>query len=60
MKALERVLRTLDGKSVDRLPVALHNFLMAGAMMKLPFDRYLTSADLLAQRYLLRLLRSQP
>ena len=49
MTGLERVLKTLAGESVDRTPVALHNFLMAAKILELPLDKYVSSGKLLAK-----------
>ena len=49
MTGLERMLRTLKGEAVDRIPVALHNYLMAANMMGIPLDEYCKSGELLAQ-----------
>jgi uroporphyrinogen decarboxylase len=49
MTGKERVLRVLKGQRVDRLPVALHNYLMAGRMLNIPFDVYPKSGELLAK-----------
>jgi uroporphyrinogen decarboxylase len=52
MTGKERMLRVLKGMAVDRIPVALHNFLMAGRMLGLPFDLYPKNGELLAKAQL--------
>jgi uroporphyrinogen decarboxylase len=50
--ALERVLNTLAGRATDRVPVALHNYLMAAGMLNLPLDRYPKSGELMAKAHI--------
>jgi uroporphyrinogen decarboxylase len=52
MTSLERALAVLDGKIPDRVPVALHNFLMAARMTGQDFGDVLRSGELLAQAQL--------
>lgn len=51
MNSLERMVTVLDGGIPDRVPVGLHNFLMACRMYNLPFDQ-ITRGDLMAEAQL--------
>lgn len=46
---LQRTLSTLSGQTTDRVPVALHNFLMAAYLLNIPLDKYTQSGRLMAQ-----------
>src|SRR5579863_8823912 len=52
MTSLERTLAVLDHKVPDRVPVALHNFLMAARMMRADFGDVMRSGELLAEAQL--------
>jgi uroporphyrinogen decarboxylase len=52
MTSLERTIAVLDHKIPDRVPVALHNFLMAGRMMRADFGELLRSGGMLAEAQL--------
>jgi uroporphyrinogen decarboxylase len=52
MTSLERTQAVLDGKIPDRVPVALHNFLMASYMVGAEFSKTLQSGELLAEAQL--------
>src|SRR5690349_12252462 len=52
MTSLERTLAVLDHKIPDRVPVALHNFLMATRMTGNDFGAVLRSGELLAEAQL--------
>ncbi len=52
MNSLERTLKVLDGRIPDRVPVALHNFLMACRMVRADFRQTLRSGELLAEAQL--------
>lgn len=52
MTGLERVINTLSGKVTDRVPVALHNYLMAAGMLSLPLDKYTQSGELMAKAHI--------
>jgi len=52
MTSLERTLAVLDHRVPDRVPVALHNFLMAARMMRGDFGEVLRSGDMLAEAQL--------
>ena len=49
MTSLERTLAVLDHRVPDRVPIALHNFLMAGRMAGADFRRLLRSGEMLAE-----------
>ena len=49
MTSLERVATALDHRVPDRVPVALHNFLMASTMTGAGFDEVLRSGEALAE-----------
>jgi uroporphyrinogen decarboxylase len=53
MTSLERAMAVLDHGIPDRVPVALHNFLMACHMHGAEFSRILQSGELLAEAQLL-------
>src|SRR5512135_2444760 len=48
MTSLERTLAVLDHRIPDRVPVALHNFLMACQMHGADFSQILRSGEMLA------------
>jgi uroporphyrinogen decarboxylase len=52
MTSLERVMTVLDGHVPDRVPVALHNFLMAGRMTGADLGDVLRDGDALAEAQL--------
>ena len=52
MTSLERTMAVLDLKVPDRVPVALHNFLMASYMAGGDFSQMLRSGDMLAEAQL--------
>jgi MtaA/CmuA family methyltransferase len=52
MTSLERTVAVLDHRIPDRVPVALHNFLMAVRMMRADFRDALRSGDMLAEAQL--------
>ncbi|MBZ5563051.1 MAG: uroporphyrinogen decarboxylase family protein [Acidobacteriia bacterium] len=52
MNSLERTLAVLDHRIPDRVPVALHNFLMACRMVRADFRDTLRSGELLAEAQL--------
>src|SRR5512139_4065068 len=49
MDSFERVNAVLDHRIPDRVPVALHNFLMACAMAKVELSEALRNGELLAE-----------
>ncbi len=53
MSSVERVTTVLDGGIPDRVPVGLHNFLMACHMVSLPFDEMTQNGEALAEAQLL-------
>jgi uroporphyrinogen decarboxylase len=53
MTSLERTLAVLDRKTPDRVPVALHNYLMACQMAGGDFGQILRSGEMLAEAQLL-------
>src|SRR5664279_760018 len=52
MTSLERTLAVLDHKIPDRVPVALHNFLMAARMIGADFGDVMRSGEMLAEAQL--------
>lgn len=52
MTSLERTIAVLDHKIPDRVPVALHNFLMAARMMRADFGEVMRSGEMLAEAQL--------
>ena len=52
MTSLERTMAVLDQKIPDRVPVALHNFLMAARMMGADFGEVMRSGEMLAEAQL--------
>ncbi len=52
MTSLERTMAVLDRRIPDRVPVALHNFLMAARMMGADFAEVMRSGELLAEAQL--------
>lgn len=52
MNSLERTLTTLAGGIPDRVPVSLHNFLMAARVAGIPLSECLQSGDRLAEAQL--------
>jgi len=52
MNSLERTMAVLDHRIPDRVPVALHNFLMAARMMGADFRDVMRSGDMLAEAQL--------
>jgi uroporphyrinogen decarboxylase len=52
MNSLERTMTVLDRKNPDRVPVALHNFLMAARMVRADFGDLLRSGEMLAEAQL--------
>ena len=52
MNSLERTMAVLDQRIPDRVPVALHNFLMAARMMRADFRDAMRSGDMLAEAQL--------
>ncbi len=52
MNSLERVMTVFAGGIPDRVPVALHNFLMAAKMAGIPLTECLRSGELLAESQL--------
>ena len=52
MTSLERTMAVLDHKIPDRVPVALHNFLMAVRMLRLDFRDAMRSGEMLAEAQL--------
>jgi uroporphyrinogen-III decarboxylase len=52
LTSLERTLAVLDHRIPDRVPVALHNFLMAVRMMRADFGDAMRSGDMLAEAQL--------
>jgi uroporphyrinogen decarboxylase len=53
MRSLERVAAVLDGKLPDKVPVGLHNFLLAAKMAKMPMSRAFQDGNLLAEAQLI-------
>ncbi len=49
MNSLERTMKVMTGELPDRVPVALHNFLMAARMAGIPLNDCLQDGDLLAE-----------
>ena len=49
MNSIERVQTVLDGGIPDRVPVDLHNFLMAAQASGLPFPEYLQDGEAMAE-----------
>jgi MtaA/CmuA family methyltransferase len=52
MTSLERTMAVLDQRVPDRVPVALHNFLMAARMMGVDFGEVMRSGEMLAEAQL--------
>lgn len=52
MNSLQRVQAVLAGKLPDRVPVCLHNFLLATKEAGVPLEKYLTDADAAARTHL--------
>src|SRR5579864_795112 len=52
MTSLERTMAVLDHKIPDRVPVALHNFLMAARMIRADFGEVMRSGEMLAEAQL--------
>ncbi len=52
MTSLERTMTVLDRRIPDRVPVALHNFLMAARMMGADFGEVMRSGEMLAEAQL--------
>src|ERR1039457_3905514 len=52
MTSLERTMAVLDHTIPDRVPVALHNFLMAARMMRADFGEVMRSGEMLAEAQL--------
>src|ERR1039458_4628224 len=52
MTSLERIMAVLDHKVPDRVPVALHNFLMAARMIGADFGDVMRSGEMLGQAQL--------
>jgi len=52
MTSLERTMAVLDHKIPDRVPVALHNYLMAARMVGADFGEVLRSGEMLAEAQL--------
>jgi uroporphyrinogen decarboxylase len=52
MTSLERTVAVLDHRIPDRVPVALHNFLMAARLMRADFREVMRSGDMLAEAQL--------
>ena len=53
MNSLERVAVVVNGGIPDKVPVALHNFLLAAKMAKIPMSRAFQNGKLLAETQLL-------
>jgi uroporphyrinogen-III decarboxylase len=49
MTSIERVQATIEGRKPDRVPVDLHNFQPAAAMLGVPLPEIFKSGDLLAE-----------
>ncbi|MCG3150038.1 MAG: Uroporphyrinogen decarboxylase [Verrucomicrobiae bacterium] len=52
MNSLQRVQAVLAGQQPDRVPVCLHNFLMASHEAGIPLEKYLTDPDAAARAHL--------
>jgi len=52
MTSLQRIQAVLAGKIPDRVPVCLHNFLMATKEAGVPMEKYLTDPDACARTHL--------
>ncbi len=52
MNSLERVQAVITGKTPDRLPVCLHNFMMAAREARIPMERYRVDPRAIAQAHL--------
>jgi MtaA/CmuA family methyltransferase len=52
MNSLERVAAVVQGRIPDKVPVALHNFLLAAKMAKIPMSRAFQDGKLLAEAQL--------
>jgi uroporphyrinogen decarboxylase len=52
MNSLERVQAVISGKTPDRVPVCLHNFMMAAREAGIPMERYRVDPKAIAQTHL--------
>ena len=52
MNSLERVQAVIRGKTPDRIPVCLHNFMMAAREAGIPMERYRVDPNAIAQTHL--------
>ena len=52
MNSLERVQAVITGKIPDRLPVCLHNFMMAAREARIPMEKYRVDPKAIAQAHL--------
>ena len=52
MNSLERVQAVISGKTPDRIPVCLHNFMMAAREAGIPMERYRVDPNAIAQTHL--------
>lgn len=52
MNSLRRVLSVIEGRQPDRVPVCLHNFLLASREAGVSLDKYLTDPDAAADTHL--------